>query len=48
MDNINYTKGFFKSIPDCRQKVLIMFLNLNDGDLLNECGFLKMILFVQF
>ena len=34
-----------ESIPDYRKKVLLLFLIKNVVDLLNECGFLK-ILFV--
>ena len=41
MDNINYFKAMFKSIPVCRGKVSIIFLVQNDEDLLNECGFSK-------
>ena len=41
MDNINYFKDLFESIPDYRKIVLLMFLIKNDNDLLKECGFLK-------
>ena len=32
MDNINYLKGLFESIPDYRKLVLLMFLYKNDND----------------
>ena len=42
MDNIDYFKDMFESIPDYRKKkLLIIFLIKNDEDLLNECGYLK-------
>ena len=31
----------FKSIPDYRKTVLLLFLIKDDEDLLKECGFLK-------
>ena len=37
----NYFKDTFESIPDYRNIVLLFFLNRNDKDLLEECGFLK-------
>ena len=40
MDNINYFKGLFESIPDYKKIVLLMFLIKNDS-FLYECGFLK-------
>ena len=39
MDNINYFKDLFESIPDYRKIVLLMFLIKKDNDLLHECGF---------
>ena len=36
-----FFKDMFESIPDFRKIVLILNLFKNDGDLLNECGFLK-------
>ena len=41
MDNINYFKDMFESIPEFRKIVLLMFLPKNDVNLLYECGFLK-------
>ena len=41
MDNVNYFKDLFESIPDYKKIVLLMFLLKNDVDFLNECGFLK-------
>ena len=41
MDNINYFKDLFKSIPEYRKIVLLVFLIKNDVDLLKECGFSK-------
>ena len=41
MNYENYFKDFFKSIPDYRKKVILMFLIKNDNALLTECGFLK-------
>ena len=41
MDNINYFKELFESIPDYKKIVLLMFLIKNDVNLLYECGFLK-------
>ena len=39
MDNINYFKGLFESIPGYRKIVLLMFLMKNDIDLVREVGF---------
>ena len=41
MDNINYLKDLFESIPDYKKIVLLMFLIKNDVNFLYECGFLK-------
>ena len=41
MNNSNYFKDIFKSIPDYRKIVLIIFLIQNDKNLLNEIGFSK-------
>ena len=41
MNNSNYFKDFFKSIPDYRKIVLIIFLIQNDENLLKEIGFSK-------
>ena len=41
MNNVNYFKDLFESIPDYKKIVLIMFLIKNDDNLLYECGFLK-------
>ena len=41
MDNINYFKDLFESIPDYRKTLLLLFLIKNDGELSTECGFLK-------
>ena len=41
MDNVNYFKDLFESIPDYKKIVLLMFLIKNDVDFLYECGFLK-------
>ena len=41
MDNVNYFKDLFESIPDYKKIVLIMFLIKNDYDFSYECGFLK-------
>ena len=46
MDKIIYFKDFFESIPDYRKIFLFLFSIENDGDLLGECGYLKMILIV--
>ena len=41
MDNVNYFKDSFESIPDYKEIVLLKFLNKNDVIFLYECGFLK-------
>ena len=41
MDNVNYFKDLFDSIPDYRKIVLLMFLLKNDIELLTESGLLK-------
>ena len=41
MDNINYFKELFESIPDYRKIVLLMFLIKDDKNLLKEVGFSK-------
>ena len=41
MDNINYFKDLFESIPDYRKIVLLIFLIQNDKNLLKEIGFSK-------
>ena len=41
MDNINYFKELFESIPDYRKIVLLMFLIKDDKNLLKEVGFGK-------
>ena len=41
MTNSNFFKDIFKSIPDCRKIVLLIFLIQNDKNLLNEIGFSK-------
>ena len=39
MDNSNYFKDLFESIPNYKKIVLIIFLIQNDKDLLHEIGF---------
>ena len=39
MNNTNYFKDLFESIPDYRKIVFLLFLNKNDKDLLREVGF---------
>ena len=39
MTNPNFFKDIFKSIPDYRKIVLLIFLIQNDKNLLNEIGF---------
>ena len=39
MNNTNYFKGLFESIPDYRKIVFLLFLIKNDKDLLREVGF---------
>ena len=41
MDNVNYFKDMFESIPDYKKIVLLMFLIKTDVNFLYECGFLK-------
>ena len=41
MDNVNYFKDLFESIPDYKTIVLLMFLIKNDVNFLYEFGFLK-------
>ena len=41
MNNINYFKDLFESIPDYKKIVLLMFLIKNDVNFLYECGVLK-------
>ena len=40
MNNVNYFKYLFESIPDYKKIVLLMFLNKNDVSFLYECGVL--------
>ena len=39
MNNTNYFKDIFESIPDYRKIVLLIFLIQNDKNLLKEIGF---------
>ena len=39
MNNVNYFRDLFESIPHYRKIVLLLFLNENDKDLLKEVGF---------
>ena len=41
MNNVNYFKDLFESIPDYRKIVLLIFLIQNDKHLLKEIGFSK-------
>ena len=41
MNNVNYFKDLFESIPDYEKIVLLMFLIKNDVKFLYEGGFLK-------
>ena len=41
VNNVNYFKDLFESIPDYKKIVLLMFLIKNDVNFLYECGFLK-------
>ena len=41
MDHVIFFKALFESIPDYRNKLLLMFLIRNDVDFLQECGSLK-------
>ena len=39
MDNVNYFRDLFESIPDYRKIVLLLYSIKNDDDLLKETGF---------
>ena len=41
MNNVNYFKDLFESMPDYKKIVLLMFLIKKDVNFLYECGFLK-------
>ena len=41
MNNVNYFKEIFESIPDYKKIVLLIFLIKSDVNFLYECGFLK-------
>ena len=41
MNNVNYLKDLFESIPNYKNIVLLMFLVKNDVNFLYECGFLR-------
>ena len=41
MEDINYFKDLFESIPEYRKIVLLIFLIQNDKNLLQEIGFSK-------
>ena len=41
MNNVNFFTDLFKSIPDYKKIVLLMFLIKNDIIFLYDCGFLK-------
>ena len=41
MNNSNYFKDIFESVPDYRKIVLLLFLFQNDKNLLTEIGFSK-------
>ena len=41
MNNVNYFKDLFESIPDYRKIVLLMFLIKDDKNLLKKVGFSK-------
>ena len=41
MNNSKYFKGIFKSIPDYRKLVFLIYLIQNDKNLLKEIGFSK-------
>ena len=41
MDNGNYFKDLFESIPDYKKIVFLIFLIKNDVRFLHECGLLK-------
>ena len=40
MDNVNYFKDLFESIPDYKIELLMVLIK-NDVNFLYECGFLK-------
>ena len=41
MDQVKYFKGLFKSIPNYKKIILLMFSIKDDVDFLKECQFLK-------
>ena len=41
MNNVNYFKDLFESIPDYKKIVLLIFIIKNDVNFLYECGFSK-------
>ena len=41
MNNTNYFKDLFESIPDYKKIVLLMFIIKNDVNFLYECEYLK-------
>ena len=41
MNNVNYFKDMFESIPDYRKIVLLIYLIQNDKNSLKEIGFCK-------
>ena len=41
MNNVNYFKDLFESIPDYKKIVLLLFLIKNNVDMLYECGFVR-------
>ena len=41
MNNVNYFKDLFESIPDYKKIVLLMFLNKNNVNFIHECRFSK-------
>ena len=41
MNNVNYFKDLFESIPDYKKIVLLIFLIKNGVNFSCECGFLK-------
>ena len=41
MDDVNYFKDLFESIPDYKKIVLLIFLIKDDKNLLKEVGFSK-------
>ena len=44
MNNPNYFKDIFKSIPDYRKIVLLIYLVQNDKNLMKEVGFSKKVI----